>query len=132
MCVMKKLTHRANDPSSLSIQLNSMLTKSFLPILQPLEKGRPCRFYQRSHCPARAIFLKMSFALPDPELYYKGGGPDLKTLDAGFDKNKPRQKIDLAFQAEERSIRQGRADYFSNSRVLRWNERAGDGYQQWI
>ncbi|MDX9908112.1 MAG: TldD/PmbA family protein [Mariniphaga sp.] len=42
--------------------------------------------------------------LPDPELYYKGGGPDLKTLDAGFDKNKPQQKIDLAFQAEKEAL----------------------------
>ncbi len=42
--------------------------------------------------------------LPEPELYYKGGGADLKTLDAGFEKNKPQQKIDLAFQAEKEAL----------------------------
>ena len=42
--------------------------------------------------------------LPEPELYYKGGGPDLKTWDAGFDKNKPQQKIALAFQAEKEAL----------------------------
>lgn len=39
--------------------------------------------------------------LPDPELYYKGGGPDLMTLDGGFSQHDPRQKIDLAFQTEK-------------------------------
>ena len=39
--------------------------------------------------------------LPNPELYYKGGGPDLKTFDNSFDRNDPQQKIDLAFRAEK-------------------------------
>ncbi|WP_372934431.1 TldD/PmbA family protein [Mariniphaga sediminis] len=39
--------------------------------------------------------------LPDPELYYKGNGQDLKTLDTGFDTYDPQRKIDLAFQAEK-------------------------------
>jgi PmbA protein len=39
--------------------------------------------------------------LPDPELYYKGDGIDLKTLDPAFDKYDPQQKIDLAFQTEK-------------------------------
>jgi len=39
--------------------------------------------------------------LPDPSLYYKGAAKDLKTLDAGFDNLDPKQKIDLAFQAEK-------------------------------
>ncbi len=39
--------------------------------------------------------------LPDPGLYYKGDGPDLKTLDTGFEQHNPQEKIDLAFQAEK-------------------------------
>ncbi|MDD2380620.1 MAG: TldD/PmbA family protein [Mariniphaga sp.] len=39
--------------------------------------------------------------LPDPELYYKGGGPDLKTVDSGFDGHNPQQKIELAFLTEK-------------------------------
>lgn len=40
-------------------------------------------------------------SLPDPELYYKGNGSDLKTLDAAFDGVKPEDKIDLAFKIEK-------------------------------
>ncbi len=39
--------------------------------------------------------------LPDPELYYNGGGKDLKTLDQGFASVDPQQKIDLAFAIEK-------------------------------
>jgi len=40
-------------------------------------------------------------SLPDPDLYYKGGGPDLKTVDVNFDSVDPQQKIDLAFRTEK-------------------------------
>jgi PmbA protein len=40
-------------------------------------------------------------ALPEPELYYKGGGKALQTLDANFSKIDPQEKIDLAFSAEK-------------------------------
>jgi PmbA protein len=39
--------------------------------------------------------------LPDPERYYKGGGPNLMTLDTGFNQHDPQQKINLAFRAEK-------------------------------
>jgi PmbA protein len=38
-------------------------------------------------------------ALPDPELYYKGGGADLNTFDTKLDSVDPKAKIDLANQA---------------------------------
>ena len=38
--------------------------------------------------------------MPEPELYYKGGGQDLNTLDKSFDIHDPQGKIELAFQAE--------------------------------
>lgn len=39
--------------------------------------------------------------LPEPELYYKGGGKDLGALDANFAAVDPEEKIDLAFAAEK-------------------------------
>jgi PmbA protein len=38
--------------------------------------------------------------LPDKELYYKGGGEDLKTMDTSMSEVDPKIKIDLARQAE--------------------------------
>jgi len=38
--------------------------------------------------------------LPDPKLYYNGGGEDLQLLDNDFDKIDPQEKIKLAFEAE--------------------------------
>ena len=38
--------------------------------------------------------------LPDPDLYYKGGGEDLKTYDAGFRGIDPQSKIDKVFAVE--------------------------------
>ncbi|MDF1573847.1 MAG: TldD/PmbA family protein [Bacteroidales bacterium] len=40
-------------------------------------------------------------SLPDPERYYKGGGPDLHTLDPGFSSVDPQQKINDAFAIEK-------------------------------
>ena len=40
-------------------------------------------------------------ALPEPELYYKGNGIDLRSLDKNFSKVDPQQKIDLALAAEQ-------------------------------
>lgn len=42
--------------------------------------------------------------LPDPELYYKGGGIDLKSLDKDFSAVNPQQKIDLAMAAEQEAL----------------------------
>lgn len=39
--------------------------------------------------------------LPEPELYYKGGGKSLNTLDTNFNKVDPQEKIDLAFATEK-------------------------------
>lgn len=39
--------------------------------------------------------------LPDPDLYYKGGGPDLKTLDQQFTTVDPQQKIDHTIALEK-------------------------------
>jgi PmbA protein len=39
--------------------------------------------------------------LPDPERYYKGGGPDLKTVDKNFTSIDPQQKVKDAFALEK-------------------------------
>ncbi len=39
--------------------------------------------------------------LPDPELYYKGGGKDLKTVDSDFWDLDPQNKVKNAFKVEE-------------------------------
>lgn len=39
--------------------------------------------------------------LPDPERYYKGNGPDLKTLDPNFQSVDPQQKVNDAFALEK-------------------------------
>jgi PmbA protein len=40
-------------------------------------------------------------ALPDPDLYYTGGGPDLETLDKNFESVDPQQKVKDAFALEK-------------------------------
>ncbi len=40
-------------------------------------------------------------SLPDPNLYYKGGGEDLKTFDDEFKNIDPQEKIDAAFSVEK-------------------------------
>ncbi len=40
-------------------------------------------------------------SLPDPELYYRGDGPDLKTVDPNFKSVDPQQKINDAFALEK-------------------------------
>lgn len=39
--------------------------------------------------------------LPDPERYYKGGGPDLKSVDPNFKSVDPQQKVKDAFDLEK-------------------------------
>ena len=39
--------------------------------------------------------------LPDPELYYKGGGPELKTVDPNFKSIDPQEKMKDAFALEK-------------------------------
>ncbi len=40
-------------------------------------------------------------SLPDPGLYYKGGGPDLNTYDKNYNTIDPQAKIDAAFAVEK-------------------------------
>ncbi len=42
--------------------------------------------------------------LPDPSLYYKGGGVELEMLDLEYENIEPQTKIDLAFNAESEAL----------------------------
>jgi PmbA protein len=42
--------------------------------------------------------------LPDPERYYKGGGPDLKVVDPRFMQIDPQQKVQDAFNLEKEAL----------------------------
>lgn len=74
-------------------------------------------------------------ALPDPELYYKGGGADLNTFDTKLDSVDPKAKIDLANQAlneaykkDERiiSVSSHYSDNISNMVMVKSNGFKGD------
>lgn len=65
-------------------------------------------------------------SLPDPSLYYRGGGPELELLDTSYDKIDPAEKIGLAFGVEKEaykkderiiSVTAGYNDY-SGQRIL--------------
>jgi PmbA protein len=73
--------------------------------------------------------------LPDPELYYKGGGPDLATFDPGLDSVDAKTKINLASQAldeaygkDERiiSVSSYYSDSITNSVMVASNGFRGD------
>jgi PmbA protein len=69
-----------------------------------LKKEELAGFIEEAIAATRYLSEDEFRTLPDPELYYKGGGPDLKTFDNGFDRHDPQQKIDLAFRAEKEVI----------------------------
>jgi len=55
------------------------------------------RFIQEAIAGTRHLSEDEFRTLPDPDLYYKGGGEDLKTVDPGFSSGDPQQKINHAF-----------------------------------
>ncbi len=59
------------------------------------------QFIEEAVAGARYLFEDEYRTLPEPELYYKGGGEDLKTIDPGFKNIDPQDKIDLAFATEK-------------------------------
>ena len=59
------------------------------------------RFIEEAIAGTRYLSEDEFRTLPDPELYFKGGGEDLKTVDQGFTSVDPQQKIDHAFAIEK-------------------------------
>jgi PmbA protein len=59
------------------------------------------RFIEEAIAGTRHLSEDEFRTLPDPVLYYEGGGADLKTVDPEFRDIDPQQKINLAFSAEK-------------------------------
>ncbi len=66
-----------------------------------LKKEDLARFIEEAIAGTKYLSEDEFRTLPDPGLYYKGNGSNLETLDSGFDKIDPQQKIDLAFETEK-------------------------------
>ncbi|MEN8202095.1 MAG: TldD/PmbA family protein [Bacteroidota bacterium] len=58
------------------------------------------RFIEEAIAGARYLAEDEFRTLPDPERYYRGDGPDLKTVDPNFSSIDPRQKVNDAFNLE--------------------------------
>ncbi len=63
-------------------------------------KNELARFIEEAIAGTRYLSEDEYRTLPDPSLYYKGGGPDLGTCDSDFEKVPPQNKIDAAFAVE--------------------------------
>ncbi len=59
------------------------------------------RFIKEAIAGARYLSEDEFRTLPDPDLYYKGNGKELKTIDQGFNSMDAQQKIDHAFAIEK-------------------------------
>ncbi|RIJ48436.1 TldD/PmbA family protein [Maribellus luteus] len=65
-----------------------------------LKKEELAHFIEEAIAGTRFLSEDEFRTLPEPELYYKGGGANLELLDKDFDKVDPQKKIKLAFDAE--------------------------------
>ncbi len=65
-----------------------------------LDKTELSRFIEQAIAGTKYLSPDPYRSLPDPSLYYKGDGPDLKTIDPSYDGIDPKTKVDLAFQIE--------------------------------
>jgi PmbA protein len=59
------------------------------------------RFIDEAIAGAKYLSMDEFRTLPDPELFYKGGGKDLETMDGAFKSVDPQEKIDHAFTVEK-------------------------------
>jgi len=66
-----------------------------------LKKEELAKFIEQAIEGTRFLSEDEFRTLPEPELYYKGGSNDLKTLDTEFSKVDPQEKINLAFAVEK-------------------------------
>lgn len=76
-----------------------------------LKKDELAGFIEEAIAATRYLSEDEYRSLPDPELYYQGGGPDLKITDEGFDEIDPQAKIDAAFAVENEA-------YGKDSRII--------------
>ncbi|MCA1757370.1 MAG: TldD/PmbA family protein [Bacteroidales bacterium] len=93
------------------------------------------RFIQEAVSATRFLSEDPLRALPDPGLYYQGGGPDLKLWDETIESVDPRTRIDAAFAAEKEiagsderiiSVSAGYSDGYSNRFMVTSNGFRGE------
>ena len=70
------------------------------------DKKELARFIEEGIAGTRYLAEDEFRMLPDPELYYKGEGPDLNTYDEDFLSVDPQTKIDMAFNVEKEVLGQ--------------------------
>jgi PmbA protein len=66
-----------------------------------INRNELSRFIEEAITGTRYLSEDEFRSLPDPGLYYTGGGTDLKTLDEAFSSVDPKDKIDHAFAVEK-------------------------------
>ena len=66
-----------------------------------LNKEELARFIEQGVAGTRFLAEDKFRTLPDPKLYYNGGGSELKTVDGSYDRIEPETKVKLAFDAEK-------------------------------
>ena len=66
-----------------------------------LNKEELARFIEQGVEGTRFLAEDKYRTLPDAELYYKGGGNDLKTVDSSYDSVDPEVKVNLAYATEK-------------------------------
>jgi len=64
-------------------------------------KKELARFIEEAIAGTRYLAEDEFRSLPDPELYYKGNGPELETFDPEYQSVDPQVKIDSAFEVEK-------------------------------
>jgi PmbA protein len=83
-----------------SLSINLYVDKKFSAhSTNRMKKEDLFRFVEEAVAATRYLAKDEFRSLPEPELYYKGGGPDLNTFDAKLDSIDAKTKIDLANQA---------------------------------
>lgn len=100
-----------------------------------LKKEDLARFIEEAIEGTRFLAEDEFRSLPDPDLYYKGGGKDLKSVDKNFGAVDPQEKIDLAMAAEKEilgtderiiSVSAGYYDHMNERVVVSSNGFEGD------
>jgi PmbA protein len=127
-----KLTESIRN--SLTVELFVEKKYSFH-ITSRLKKEELFRFIDEAIAATRFLAEDEYRTLPDPELYYKGGGNDLKVLDNKLDGIDAKTKIDLATQVHDEAFRKDErvisvtstySDNISNRVLLTSNGFKGD------
>jgi PmbA protein len=95
---------KESNQSSLNISLYADKRYSAHSTNRMNEKDVP-KFVDEALAATRYLSQDEFRSLPDPELYYKGGGSDLKTIDANLEAVDAKRKIELANKAHDEAYK---------------------------